>query len=249
MFDDLFASKLSKNSVLKEREVSHTDSLFLSSAFNSLKSHITLVFNYDDYYKKNKICIWTGMTIAILLWIVHCFVTYDDSYNSDSIVFVPLTLILFYQIFRKVMGARTELGAKTAAELAGLRMYLGTAEKHWINQLMPPEQTPRHFEEMLPYAIALDVENQWCDKFHNMLKKYNYSPEWYADSDYSTDALTGFFKSKVYTSLNNSVVRSGTYSRWLSSSTYSSSGSSAGSSSWSSGSSGGGSSGGGGGGG
>ena len=79
-----------------------------------------------------------------------------------------------------------------------------------------------------------------------MLKKYNYSPEWYADSDYSIDTLTGFFESKVYTSLNNSILRSGSY-RWGGSiSTYSSS---SGSSSWSSGSSGGGSSGGGGGGG
>ena len=248
MFDKLFTTKASggnENGELKEREISSAGSSYLSSAMVSLSNSSTLGTNDEDYYKENKKYIYIGMVMSITLWMVHGFVSVYDSYESNSIVFVPLTLILFYQIFRKVMGARTALGARTAAELAGLRMYLGTAERYWLNQLMPPEQTPEHFEEMLPYAVALDVENQWCDKFHNVLQKYNYSPEWYHDSDFTTNAFAGFVASKVYTSLNNSVKQSGVNNRWLSGSSSSSSGSS----SWSSGSSGGGYSGGGGGGG
>ena len=251
MFDDLFVTKLSggkEREVTKEREVSSAGSSYLSSAMYSLKVNTTV---YDEkYYKENKPCIWIGLTICIVLWIAHCFVIYNDINESSSVVFLPLTLILLYQIFRMVMGARTELGARTVAELTGLRMYLGTAERYWLNQMMPPEQTPQHFEEMLPYAVALDVENQWCDKFHDMLERYNYEPRWYSDNDYST-ALNGFFASKVYNSLNSSVINSGAYSRGFSnySSWSSSSSSSSGSSRWSSGSSGGGYSGGGGGGG
>ena len=251
MFDKIFSTESQKGKegeVLKEREVSAAGSTYLSSAMISLDNSTTSGINFDDYYKENKKYIYIGMIMSISLWIVHCFVAYNDTYESSSIVFVPLTLILFYQIFRKVMGARTKLGAQTVAELAGLRMYLGTSERYWLNQMMPPEQTPQHFEEMLPYAVALNVENQWCDKFHNVLQRYNYTPVWYSDTDYSSDSLTGFFSSKVYTSLNNSVRLSGAYNRWSSLGSGSSS-SSSGSSSWSSGSSGGGYSGGGGGGG
>ena len=249
MFDDMFDTKKMGNRVdLKERAISFAGSSYLSSAMSTLKNNTsTGTLNSDAYYKDNKKYIWIGLVICIILWIAHCFVTDGDSYDSNSIVFVPLTLIMFYQIFRKVMGARTELGARTVAELTGLRMYLGTAEKHWLNRLMPPDQTPQHFEEMLPYAVALDVENQWCDKFHSVLKRYNYTPKWYSDSDYSTNALDGFFASKVYTSLNNSIVKTGVNSRGYFGS--GSGSSSSGSSSWSSGSSGGGYSGGGGGGG
>ena len=247
MFDNMFVDKAFEHRVgggLKEREVSSAGSSYLSSAMSLLKIDTTLGNLADTLYKKNKNYIYIGMVLSIALWIIHAFISYNESYESNSVLYVPLLLILFYQIFRKVMGARTEFGVKTVAELAGLRMYLGTAERHWLNQLMPPEQTPQHFEEMLPYAVALDVENMWCEKFHNILERYSYKPQWYYDSDFSADALTGFFASKVYTNLNKSILLSGTFL-----STSISSSSSSGSSSWSSGSSGGGYSGGGGGGG
>ena len=250
IFDNLFVTKSLENESrenLNEREISSASSSYLSSAMYYLRDLTTLLTKDEDYYKKNKKYIWIGLIMSIVFWITFCFISENDSYDSGSIVFVPLTLILFYQIFRKVMGARTELGARTVAELAGLRMYLGTAERHWLNQMMPPEQTPRHFEEMLPYAVALDVENQWCDKFHNILQRYNYKPDWYFDTDFTSDALTGFFASKIYTTLDSSIKLSGASSKSIFSGSGSSS--SSGSSDWSSGSSGDGYSGGGGGGG
>ena len=250
IFDSLFVSKLSgnkENEKLNEREVSSASSSYLSSAMYYLSNLTTSVSKDEDYYKKNKKYIWIGLVMCVVFWLIYCFVSYDDSYDSSFMFFVPFFLIIFYQIFRKVMGARTELGARTVAELAGLRMYLGTAERHWLNRMMPPEQTPQHFEEMLPYAVALDVENQWCERFHDVLERYNYAPVWYSDTDFSSNALTGMFASKVYTTLSSSIKHSGASSRSIFSDSGSSS--SSGSSSWSSGSGGGGYSGGGGGGG
>jgi hypothetical protein len=38
-----------------------------------------------------------------------------------------------------------------------------------LNQLNPPEKTPELFEKFLPYALALNVEQEWCEKFADVL--------------------------------------------------------------------------------
>ena len=246
MFDDLFAVKKSGEIGLKEREVSHLSKTYLAAAARTLEKNVTLGSPIDCLYEKNSYYRFISLLLSITLWIAYMFVSNLDAEDGTPFAVVPLALMLFHVIFCSVIGALTEFGASTAAELAGLRMYLGTAEKNWLNKLMPPQQTPEHFEEMLPYAVALDLENEWCDKFHDVLEKFSYVPAWYADSDLSKDLITGFIASSALTTLNSSVVQSGAYNRY---SSYSSSSSSSGSSSYSSGSSGGGYSGSGGGGG
>lgn len=62
------------------------------------------------------------------------------------------------------------------------------AEKHRLNLLNPPERTPEHFEAMLPYAMALDVENDWNAQFADVLERAamdpaagaRVSPSWYS---------------------------------------------------------------------
>ena len=54
-------------------------------------------------------------------------------------------------------------------EIEGFKQYLGVAEEDRLNYLHPPEKTPELFERYLPYAIALDVENRWAERFAGVL--------------------------------------------------------------------------------
>jgi len=54
-------------------------------------------------------------------------------------------------------------------QIAGFREYLGVAEEDRLNAAHPPKKTPELFEKFLPYAIALDVENEWGKKFAGVL--------------------------------------------------------------------------------
>lgn len=156
-----------------------------------------------------------------------------------SAVFL-LLMPISYAVYIYLIKAPTVLGAKTTAELEGFRMYLKTAEEHRLNMLTPPEKTPELFEKLLPYAIALDVDNEWCKKFDSVLRPLNYEPQWYQGS--GPFVFTNFGHSFA-SSFNSSISSARTDPSPPSSS------SSSGSRSWSSGSSGGGFSGGGGGGG
>jgi uncharacterized membrane protein len=65
-------------------------------------------------------------------------------------------------------------------------MYLGVAEEDRLNALNPPEKTPELFERFLPYAVALDVENRWAERFASVLATAGAGAavgSWYAGHD------------------------------------------------------------------
>ncbi|MBK8009688.1 MAG: DUF2207 domain-containing protein [Rhizobiales bacterium] len=153
------------------------------------------------------------------------------------------------------MEAPTKEGRRLLDHIEGFREYLSTAgEGPRLEALNPPDKTPELFERMLPYAIALDVENSWAEKFKNVLAAAALAPaaaasavaisHWYSGNrDWSRDlgGVTSSVSSSLTTAVASSSVAPGTSA--------SSSGSSSSYSSSSGGSFGGGSSGGGGGGG
>ena len=95
------------------------------------------------------------------------------------IFIIVLLNILFYHL----MKAPTIKGRQVMDQIEGLKLYLSVAEKDRLNQLNPPEKTPEVFEKFLPYALALDVEQEWCEQFADVLAKAGrrtgYRPTWY----------------------------------------------------------------------
>ncbi|MGY0611186.1 DUF2207 domain-containing protein [Luteimonas sp. A501] len=91
-------------------------------------------------------------------------------------VFLPLGLMLATTIaFALVIGAPTAAGRELLDEIEGFRRYLGVAEQDDIARVQAPEaaggDAPEpaldagRFERLLPYAVALDVEDAWTKKF------------------------------------------------------------------------------------
>lgn len=189
-----------------------------------------------------------GVLLSIPVFIGAFLFLYMEENSATSVFFLlllPLWIAYFYLI-----KAPTELGVVTKAELEGFRMYMKTAEENRLNLLTSPDKTPEVFEKFLPYAIALNVENEWATKFDHILRYVNYQPNWYVDN---RPLRYGVFIHTLSNSLNTSLSRAmvDTTPSTVSSGSSRGSGTSSSSSSggWSSGSRGGGFSGGGGGGG
>ncbi len=88
--------------------------------------------------------------------------------GSTLPLLVTVTLIaqgVLAFVFYHLLKAPTVAGAKIRDQIDGFRMFLVTAEKDRLEKLNPPEITPQVFEKFLPYAIALDAENEWSKKF------------------------------------------------------------------------------------
>jgi uncharacterized membrane protein YgcG len=81
-------------------------------------------------------------------------------------------------VFWRLLPARTEQGARLAADIEGLAMYIGTAETEQLEAMNPPQETPETFEAILPYAVALDLADTWAARFENILADAAYAPAW-----------------------------------------------------------------------
>jgi uncharacterized membrane protein YgcG len=134
--------------------------------------------------------------------------------NSAVIVFIALAVILgvINLVFYKLMPAATPVGRRILDQIEGFRMYLTTAEEKRLNALNPPEKTPELFERYLPYAMALDCENQWNEKFAAVLAAAAAAgataPIWYGGSH--SGWHTGGFASGLNQSLTSSISSAST---------------------------------------
>ncbi len=120
--------------------------------------------------------------------------------GSPLMIVIIALLALINIIFYHLLKAPTLLGRKVMDKIDGFKMYLGVAEKDRLESIKEPAKTPELFEAFLPFAIALNVENTWAEKFSDVLESIKgeekeYSPGWYSGSGWSRMGATGFASS------------------------------------------------------
>ncbi|MCX6083898.1 MAG: DUF2207 domain-containing protein [Caldiserica bacterium] len=113
-------------------------------------------------------------------------------------------------VFFRLLRAYTPQGRRLLDQIDGFRMYLSVAEKDRLNMLTPVDHTPETFERYLPYALALDVDQQWSENFADVLERTDasgqptYQPVWFSgetlrSTSFSTlgSSLSGAFASAI----------------------------------------------------
>lgn len=85
------------------------------------------------------------------------------------IIVIALLMLVTTLVFRKLIKAPTEPGRRLIDEAEGLKRYLSVAERDELKRLegpgAPPALDAQRYELLLPFAVALDVEQAWTDKF------------------------------------------------------------------------------------
>jgi uncharacterized membrane protein YgcG len=131
-----------------------------------------------------------------------------------GLVVTLLILIFVNWLFHDLMKAPTRLGRKLLDQVDGFRDYLMVAEADELEFKHPPEKTPELFERYLPYALALDVEEVWGEKFSSVIaaaqRDGSYrKPGWYHGSGWRSHSA-GSFASSLGESLSGAVSSSST---------------------------------------
>jgi predicted membrane protein DUF2207 len=75
-----------------------------------------------------------------------------------------LALVATNVAFGRWMRAPTAEGRRVLDRIAGLRLYLGVAERDELAARQAPPMTFDEFQRFLPYALALGVERTWADR-------------------------------------------------------------------------------------
>lgn len=109
--------------------------------------------------------------IFVVIWAFQAGDAFDvfPSWLQAAPLFMPLVLLPLAGSAFWWMKAHTVQGRKIVDQIEGFRQYLGVAEEARLDALNPPDKTPELFERFLPYAVALDVENHWAQRFAGVL--------------------------------------------------------------------------------
>ncbi len=139
-----------------------------------------------------------GAVFASILSVVGALAGIGFLYWQVSLgvaLFIPATLALL-PVFHHLLKAPTLQGRNMMDRIEGFRLYLSVAEKDELKYADAPEKTPELYEQYLPYAIALGVEQPWSEKFAVVLaraaEERGYQPHWYRGVHLHSFAYTGF---------------------------------------------------------
>lgn len=115
------------------------------------------------------ICFFTLVGIPFIYWIF-------DSYFWFAIG-TALALIFINSLFMRLINPSSKSGNNYRADLEGFRMSMTIKTNYELEYKTHHDLTPDYFEEMLPYAVALDMEDSWVKKFAQT--SILYQPSWY----------------------------------------------------------------------
>lgn len=163
----------------------------------------------EDYHKYNLEYVLGGIGLSV----AAVFIAANQIIARASLPFIVVIggLVIANIIFMLLMPAPSPKGQNLKGEIKGFKLYLETAEKLRLNTAEPdmdtlPAMSVEHYEFLLPYAIALNVEDPWTKYFEKQLpqeaKHYRLN---YTGSNFNhTQSLNAMNKSFV-SSLNSGV--------------------------------------------
>jgi hypothetical protein len=105
--------------------------------------------------------------------------------SSPVVVVALLILVAINYVFHMLLKAPTRAARALLDQIEDFRMFMAAPEDH-RDARTPLRTTPIQFERLLPYAMALNVEKVWCEKFAAAWAQTahggtgDYSPAWYS---------------------------------------------------------------------
>lgn len=164
--------------------------LFLGSALLSFFVITIIALVLRKVFRKSNIK-WFGYTFgaalaAGALSLLFFFPSRDLSVNAMGFIAGFPLMIIGYLMYAYLIKRPGERKLHYQSQIEGLKMYMSAAEEKQLQYFNPPKVTPAVFEALLPYAIALDMEEIWGEKFqHSLLASAMpdnppYFPPWYA---------------------------------------------------------------------
>jgi uncharacterized membrane protein YgcG len=106
-----------------------------------------------------------SLVVGVLLGAATVGVMFLWNTALTAMVLVTLLIVASLVGFYRWLPAYSAPGRQLEDEIEGLRQYLGVAERDELARKKAPPKTAEEFSKFLPYAVALDVEKTWADRF------------------------------------------------------------------------------------
>lgn len=121
-----------------------------------------------------RVTLFLALTIPSLASLVLGSVVLGGTWGRPLLLITAILIVLNLG-FMHVMPVRTREGRKLLDEIEGFRRFLSSVERFAMDRSEAPGNNPGEYEKYLPYAVALEVEQAWADRFVALASSYHES--------------------------------------------------------------------------
>jgi uncharacterized membrane protein YgcG len=147
-------------------EFKSSNATTISGAQNAHRKALDKEF-HPHFFKRNVGTAGAALVIAI----GGIFLAFATSGGNaiPAILVLSALMVITVGVFAVLIPAPTPEGRKLLDEIEGLKLYLSVAERDELARMPGPDAPPildaERYEALLPFAVALDVEDAWTKKF------------------------------------------------------------------------------------
>lgn len=151
---------------LARLELKNTNAMIVSGAQSAHSAALEKRFK-PAFFSRNGSSIGIAALIATLGGTLS--IVLSGGGGIPLILITCLLMLVTVIVFAVLIKAPTTAGRKLMDEIEGLKRYLSIAERDELKNLPGPDAPPAldagRYEMLLPYAVALEVEDAWTQKF------------------------------------------------------------------------------------
>jgi uncharacterized membrane protein YgcG len=118
------------------------------------------------YFKRNGKQVAISWLIAIVAGVASFAVS--GGYGIPVIIGIAVLMFISLVVFAYLIKAPTREGRQLLDEIEGLKLYMSVAERDEHKRMKGPDEPlldAARYEALLPFAVALGVEDAWTKKF------------------------------------------------------------------------------------
>jgi uncharacterized membrane protein YgcG len=197
-----------------ELELDNKNATIVSAAQTSHSKALEEALN-PRYFQRHKRSVW--MAFAIILVTGLAAFRVSAGAGTFAIIIVLGSMMMVLNVFARLVRAPTQKGRRLLDEIEGLKLYLSVAERDRLARVQAPDAAPQldaeRYEALLPYAVALDVEDAWTKKFTAAAGAAAVAAAtermgWYSGTGRASDL--GDFSRAIGSSLSSSIASAST---------------------------------------
>jgi uncharacterized membrane protein len=118
------------------------------------------------YFKRNGKRVAMAFLVGLIAMVIALISS--QGFGIPIIIGIGVVMLVSLIVFGSLVRAPTLEGRKLLDEIEGLKLYMNVAERDELKSMRGPDEPvldAKRYEAMLPFAVALGVEDAWTKKF------------------------------------------------------------------------------------
>ena len=189
-----------KNLVLVKNDIFKKSKAF-SKIETTLNQEIDIM--YLDFYS-NINARYILPYIFILIFLVIGFIAIFGNQILDGIIISPLIIVLLTSSYLLSLRKYTDRYKDELAKIKGFEKFLVKVESNKLKEFLNIEDLVSYFNEILPFAIALELENKYLELLNKSIEIYDLDREYIYDNVYYYYLLN---RGVYYRNINESIKK------------------------------------------